>query len=151
MKICLLCWVCPKIGPLKHLNLNSGFPLKHLNFVFLSYIFHRNWMTEEMMCFKFCILGFFFFRAHKHGASMPVMFGFARISFLTIKVGELRVGYVVLYICFLNAPVGAMPQKNLCLSCPYGGSGSTGKSYQLSCYFVIWCSILVIFKFEIIL
>ena len=134
---------------MEHLNLNSGFPLKHLNFVFLSYIFHRSWMSEEMLCF-FLSHGFVF-RAHKNGSSMAVMFGFARISFLTIKVGELIVGYVVLYICFLNAAVGAMPQKNLCLSCPYGGSGSTGKSYQLSCCLVIWCSILVIFKFEIIL
>jgi len=88
-------------------------------------------MSEEMLCFM--LSHGFVFRAHKHGSSMPVMFGFARISFLTIKAGELIVGYV----CFLNAPVGAMPQKNLCLSCCYGGSGSTGKSYQLSCCFVI--------------
>nr|POE60184.1 putative ribonuclease h protein [Quercus suber] len=78
-------------------------------------------------------------KAHRHGSSMPVMFGFARISFLTIKAGELIVGYVVLYICFLNAPVGAMPQKNLCLSCPCGGSGLTDLgymryTYELQCF-----------------
>ena len=88
-----------------------------------------------MLCFL--LSHGFVFRAHKNGSSMAVMFGFARISFLTIKVGELIVGYVVLYICFLNAAVGAMPQKNLCLSCPYGGSSSTGKSYLLSCCLVI--------------
>ena len=61
----------------------SGLPLKHIYYVFLSYIVHRNWTSDKMLGFMLSYV--FVFITHKHCSNRPVCLALLAISFLNIK------------------------------------------------------------------
>ena len=74
----------------------SGLPLKHIYYVFLSYIVHRNWTSDKMLGFMLSYV--FVFITHKHCSSRPVCLALLAISFLNIKC---------FFFFFLTKKIGA--------------------------------------------